>query len=196
VFETVLNFAIPGIFGLIILFLTLKNMAADKRQRNADLARDAEVKQRRRAQATLDARARAAARAAYPDHWDMRRLNEERFWPDIGHYETLLEVPAVIVTYDGQYDDGGSQQKKVKLWTLEQVETAEKDSELSRAIHDSRAYREQQQRERLAAERRAEEKRRQEEQQAEEQRRIQERRQRQLAEQIVVDLKDIEKGSR
>jgi hypothetical protein len=42
-FEILLNVAILGGFGPIILFLTLRNIAADKRQRKADLARDAEV---------------------------------------------------------------------------------------------------------------------------------------------------------
>jgi hypothetical protein len=96
----------------------------------------------------------------------------------------------VIVTYGGGYDD------RVRLWTLEQVENAEKDSELSENIKHVRADHDQRERKRVEAEREAEEERREEKKRDEEQRLLKERRQRQLDAQVVVDLKDIDIGGR
>jgi hypothetical protein len=49
-------------------------------------------------------------------------LVEERDWPNWDGFRKLLEVPSVIV----EYNDGD----RIRLWSLEQVENAEKDPEL------------------------------------------------------------------
>jgi type II secretory pathway pseudopilin PulG len=86
------------VFVVIIAAVIIASWIGTK-QSNAKLEREAEARKRqqdqqRQAQAARLREARAAARAAYPDHWDMNRLEEKRFWLEWNRdsYCELLEV--------------------------------------------------------------------------------------------------------
>jgi hypothetical protein len=172
-----------------------ERLAADRAKEEAERAKkEALMLQAKERQALLE-KALVAARSKYPDLWDRYRLVDERDWSeeddsDDGYiwFTDLLEVPPVIATYGGGL--------QIELWPLDRVENAEKHPRLAKCIRENRYDRMEEERERFEEQRRAEEARRVEEQRAEEERRIEERRQRQLAEQIVVDLKDIESRDR